>query len=96
MDQKTAACRLDYKSKYRLHLGMFFVLKDVTHVNSHAVSMKLGNDISLLNFKIVVGKAVIGRYSNRYRSFFTSMSSKEKSHEPSMAREVANYRFEFQ
>ena len=96
MDQKTAACRLDHKSKYRLYLGMFFDLKDVTHVNSHIVTMKLGNDISLLNLKIAVVKAVIGRYSNRYRSFFTSRWNKGKSHEPSMAREVANCRFEFQ
>ena len=96
MHQKTAACRLDHQSKYRLYLDMFFDLKDVTNVNSHTASMKLGNDISLLNFKIVAVKAVIGRYSNRYRSFFTSRSSKGKSHEPSMAREVANCRFEFQ
>ena len=36
----------------------------VTHVNSHIVYMKLGDDISLLNFKIVVAKTLIGKYSN--------------------------------
>ena len=96
MDQKKAACRLDHKSKYCLYLSMFFDLMDVTHLNSHTVSMKLGNDISLLNFKTVAVKALIGRYSNRNRSFFTSRLSKGKSHEPSMTREVPTCRIEFQ
>ena len=39
---------------------------------------------SLLNFKIVVAKTLIGRYSNRKKSFPTSRTSKRKSHEPSM------------
>ena len=43
---------------------MFFDLMYVTHVNSHIVYMKLGDDISLLNFKIVVAKTLIGKYSN--------------------------------
>ena len=43
---------------------MFFDLKDVTHVNSHIVYMKLGHDISMLNYKIVVAKYLIGRHSN--------------------------------
>ena len=61
MDKKTAAYRLDRKSKYRFYLSTFFDLMDVKHVNSHIVYMKLGDDILLLNFKIVVAKALIGR-----------------------------------
>ena len=61
MDKKIAAYRLDLKSKYHFYLSMCFYLMDVTHLNSHIVYMKLGDDISLLNFKIVVAKALIGR-----------------------------------
>ena len=61
MDKKTAAYRLDRKSKYRFYLSTFFDLMDVKHVNSHIVYMKLGDDILLLNFKIVVAKTLIGR-----------------------------------
>ena len=82
--QKTAAYRLDSKSKYRVYLRMFFALIDVGLANSHGVYTKLGNDIFVLNFKIVVAKALIGRYSNRKKLFPTSRPSKQKSHEPSM------------
>ena len=50
MDQKTAAFRDDSQTKYRFYLGMFFDLIDVALVNSYIVCMKLGHDISLLNF----------------------------------------------
>ena len=69
---------------------------DVTHVNSHIVYMKLGDDISLLNFKIIVAKVLIGRYSNHNRSFSTTKLSKRKSREPSMTREVPTRMPEFQ
>ena len=46
---------------------MFFDHIDVAHINSHIVYMKLGNDMSLLNFKNVVAKALTGRYNNRIR-----------------------------
>ena len=59
MDQKTAAYRIDRKSKYRFYLSMFVDFMDATHVNSHIAYMKLVDDISLLNFKIVVAKALI-------------------------------------
>ena len=72
MNKKTAAYRLDCKSKYRFYLSMFLDLMDVTQVNSHIFYMKLGNNILLLNFKIVVAKAWIGRYSNCNRSFSTA------------------------
>ena len=59
MDQKTAAYRLDHKSNYHFHLRIFFDLIDVTYVNSHIVYIKIGKDISLLNFKKVVAKTLI-------------------------------------
>ena len=59
MDRKTAAYRIDRKSKYRFYLSMFVDFMDVTRVNSHIAYMKLVDDISLLNFKIVVAKALI-------------------------------------
>ena len=75
---------------------MFFHPIDVALVNSHTVYMKQDNDISLLNFKIIVAKALIGRYSNHKRLFPTSMPSKQKSHEPSIPREVPTHMPEFQ
>ena len=90
MDQKAAAYRLDSKFKYHFYFSMFFDLMDVSYVNSYIVYMKLGDDISLLNFKIVVAQALIGRYSNRNRLFSTTRPSKRKSHEPSMTREIPN------
>ena len=68
---------------------MFFELIDVAFVNSHTVYTKRGNDISLLNFKIAVAKALIGRYSNRKRLFPTSRPNLQKSREPSMPIEHA-------
>ena len=91
MDQKTAAYRDDRKSKYHFYLKLFFDLLDVTLVNSHIVYTKLVNSISLLNFKIVAAKALIGRNSNRNRSLPTSRPGKTKSYEPSMPREVADH-----
>ena len=58
--------------------------------------MKLGDDISLLNLKIFVAKALIGRYSNRNGSFSTTRLSKQKTHETSMTREVPTHMSEFQ
>ena len=59
MDQKTAAYRLGHKSKYHFHLRIFFDLIDVTYVTSHIVYIKIGKDISLLNFKKVVANTLI-------------------------------------
>ena len=42
-----------------LQTHLFFDLIDVALVNSHIVYTKLGNDISLLNFKIVEAKALL-------------------------------------
>ena len=74
----------------------FFDLIDVALVNSHTVYTKRDNDISLMNFKIVAAKALIGRYSNRKKLFPTSGPSKQKSHEPSIPIEVPTYMAEFQ
>ena len=60
---KTATYRLDSKSKFHFYLIMFSNLIDVALVNSHIVYTKLGNDVSLLNFKTVV--AMFGIYSSR-------------------------------
>ena len=56
MGQETATYRLNRKSKHRFYLKMFFDLIEVALANSNIVYKKLVNDISLLNFKIVVGK----------------------------------------
>ena len=60
---KTATYRLNSKSKFHFDLRMFSNLIDVALVNSHIVYTKLGNDVSLLNFKTVV--AMFGIYSSR-------------------------------
>ena len=61
---------------------MFFDLIDAALVNSHIVYAKLGNDISLLIFKVVLAKFLIGRYSNRKRFFATSRIQAQKSKNP--------------
>ena len=68
---------------------MFFDLIDVKLVNSHLVYTKLGNDISLLNFKIFMAKAFIGGCTNCKRSFPVSRPSKRKYHKESMPRKVS-------
>ena len=70
---------------------MFFDLIDIALVNNHVVYAKLGNEISLLNFKFVVAKAFIDRYSNHKRLHPTSRPRKRKSYEPSMLREVPTH-----
>ena len=46
------------------------------------VYTKLVDDISLLNFEIVVAKCLVGRYSNHNRSFFTARLSKSLKNHP--------------
>ena len=88
---KNRCVRLDRKSKYRFYLRMFFDFINFPLENRIIVYTKLGNGISLLNFKTVVVKALIGRYSNRKRSFPTSRPSEQKSQELSMPREVPTH-----
>ena len=70
MDQKTAACRIDRKSKYRSYLSILFDLMDVTHTRvilfKWNLVMTYCDDI--LNLKTIVAKALIGGYTNRNRS----------------------------
>ena len=100
VDQKTAAYRIDRKSKYRFYLRIFFDLMDVALVNSHIVYTKLDNDILLLNFNIVVTKSLICRYSNCKRFLPTSRKSKQKFFPrdflPLIPREVPNHMPEVQ
>ena len=91
IDQKTAAYQLNHKSKFRFHLSMFFDVIDIAIVNSHIVYTKLGNSIFLLDFKIVVAKSLIRRYSNRQRSFPLSRTSKQKALESSLPKEIPTY-----
>ena len=65
INQKKTTYRLDRESKFRFYLRMFFDLINIAIVNSRIVYMKLGISISLLDFKIVVAKSLIGRYNNR-------------------------------
>lgn len=63
-DQKTATYRLYLKSKYCFCLRIFIDLLDFSHVISHIVYMELGNDISLMNFKVFVVNTLIGSWGN--------------------------------
>ena len=95
IDRKTVAYRLDCKSKFRFFLRMFFDLIDIAIVNSHIVYTKPGNLISFLDFKIVVGKSFIGRYTNWRRSSPFSKTSKEKALEAWLPKEMSTHMPEF-
>ena len=95
IDQKTAAYPLDRKSKFRFYLRMLFNLIDIAIVNSHIVYTKLGNSISLLDFRIIVAKSLIGRYSNQQQSFPLSRTSKRKALESSLPKEIPTHMPEF-
>ena len=84
MDKKTAAYRLDRKSKFRFYLRIFFDLMDLALVNSFIVFEALGRtSLKLLDFKIVVAKALIGRYVSRKRAFPEIRPSKRSAIRPS-------------
>ena len=55
---KNSRLRLNCKKKYRENVFDFI---DVEAVKSHVVYAKFDNEISLLNFEIVVAKIWIGR-----------------------------------
>ena len=55
---KNSRLRLNCKKKYRENVFDFI---DVEPVKSHVVYAKFDNEISLLNFEIVVAKVWIGR-----------------------------------
>jgi len=95
MDKKTAAYRLDRRSKFRFYLRMFFDLVDIALVNSHIVHTKLGNKLTLLEFKIIVVQSLIGKFNNRQRAFPTNRPSKRKCQD-SGPMEVPSHLPEFQ
>ena len=95
INQKKAAYRLDCKSKFRFYLRMFLDLIGIAILNSHMVYTKLGKSISLLDFKTVVAKSLIGRYSNRQRSFLLSRKSKRNALESSLPKEIPTHMPEF-
>ena len=74
MDQHTAAYRLDWKSSVRFYFLIFFDVMDIACVNSYLIyNMKHTNNLSLLDYNIVVAKHVFntiktrkGQYQCRY------------------------------
>ena len=93
IDQKMAAFRLDHKSKFRFYLRMFLDLIDI--MNSHIVYTKLGNSISVLDFKLAVIKSMIARYSNWQRSFPLRRTSKQKALESLLSKEIPTHMLVF-
>ena len=75
INQNTAAYWLYHKSKFTFYLRMFLVI--IAIVNSHITYTKLGNSISLLDFKIAVAKSLIGRYSNQQQFLWAEQASKK-------------------
>ena len=78
LDQKTAAYKLDRKSSGgRYYLRLFFDLMDMACVNAHIVYKNLNpRGMELLDFKIVIGKSLIGCYSSRARNVSQARCSK--------------------
>ena len=78
LDQRVASYRLDRKSKFRFYLRIFFDLLDIACANSFIVYNILypQKRFTLLDFKIVVAKSLIGNYSNRVRSMKSSQPSR--------------------
>ena len=54
IDQKTAAYRLDFKSKFRFYLRMFFDLNDIVIVNSH-----IGIRSLVIQFPYLISKLLL-------------------------------------
>ena len=66
MDQHTAAYRLDRKSSVRFYFRIFFDLMDIACVNSYLIyNMKHTNNLSLLDYNIVVAKHVFNTIKTR-------------------------------
>ena len=69
IDQRAAAYHLDRKSTIRFYLRIFFKLIDVACANSYiAYNLMLPNDLTLLEFKIIVSTFFIGRYTGRSKA----------------------------
>ena len=79
-DQFTAAYRLDRRSKFRFHLRIFFDLLDVAMVNSFVVYDKLHpNELSFLDFKLIVSQRLIGSFTTRIRAFPRARPTKQQA-----------------
>ena len=80
MNQRTAAYRLDRKSSVNFYLRIFFVLMDIACVSSYLIyNMKHPNELSLLDFKIVVAKNLIQYHQDRKRVVPMSKPSKRNN-----------------
>ena len=68
IDQRTAAYHLGRKSRVRFYLRIFFDLMNIACANSFVVFNMLHlNDLTLLDFKIIIATYLIGRYTSRSR-----------------------------
>ncbi len=78
LDQHVANYRLDRKSKFRFYLRIFFDLMDIAVTNAFIVfnTKYPEKKFTLLDYKIVVAKSLIGNHTNRVRSLKTTMRSK--------------------
>ena len=90
MNQETAAYRLNRKRKYCFYMRMFFDLIDFTLVKSHTVYTKLGNDISLMNFKIVT-KAFVDTAIAKDRSPPVEQAFKNLMNRPCLEKSQPTY-----
>ena len=79
LDQMKVYYQLDRKSKFRFYLRIFFDLMDVSVVNSLYIYNKIckeNSQMSLLDFKFCVARALIGKFSSRQRTAPSSRPSK--------------------
>ena len=79
MDQRTAAYRLDRRSKVRFYLRIFFDLLDIACVNSFIVYNKLNpNQLNMMDFKVIVAERLIGAYNSRERNYPVNRPNKRQ------------------
>ena len=68
IDEKVAAYHLDHKSTNKFYLWIVFDLMDIACANSYIIyNMMHPNDLTLLDFKIIVSNYLVGRYTSRSR-----------------------------
>ena len=76
MDQYTAAYRLDRRARFRFYFRIFFDLWDVGCANFYIVfSQIFPKRLEFLDYMITVGKALIGAFCSRERSFPSARTS---------------------
>ena len=82
IDQTASADRLDRKLTTRFYLHIHFDLIDVACANSYIVyNMIHPNDLTLLNFKTIVSKYLIGRYTSQDREPPDGKTSSKRKHQ---------------